>query len=204
MFVFENKYVDYLDYLKAIAEKMHTKLLDGDRLEFPEEYATGFQKVIILPNGLQTIIYDFRLNQDMGISRLKSSDEFYILRFDVLQIKDGITIYYENELIKEEANERSAVILTNSLFDFGHLGKSGTQFKGVNILIPLKWMTTFLGIGNQDAVLQKYVALKTASFNFEQLDIEYRKLFNEIFELEPSTHPLKLISIQNRMMLFYL
>lgn len=200
MMYFGSNEIDYTAFLKNYAEAMHTKL-DGNTLHFPTSYGEGFMRTAILPNGLQALLYHYQLNQDVFINRLKSKREYYVLNCDEISEASNSFIKIGKEFIGQEPMMRSAALLTSSLFDFGYIGRKGMQVRGVNILIEKDWIANYLGISLPDKVIEKYIALKTAAYNFEPLDVEYRNLINEMLAVQEKITPLKMVVIQNRIML---
>jgi AraC-like DNA-binding protein len=201
MFYLNYTHKDYYSFLIDYAKAMGTVLGEDGVLGFPPEYANGYNRVMTLPNGLQAIIINGKLNQDFCITRTKSDEEFYVLRFDEFYIADKITMKLGKEQVLKEEHSRSAVMLTSSLFDYGVVLKKGSVAKCVNVLITKEWLAKYLGIDTNDKVIQKYLALKTASFNFEPFDAEYRQLLSTRMEEEKKNNPMKLVIIQNRIML---
>lgn len=201
MIEFNYTHSDYYDFLADCAKALGTTVSNDAVLNFPIEFGEGYNKVITLPNGLQAIIINVKLNDDLCITRTRSSEEFYALRFDDAQIADKITIKLDNENISKEEQSRSAVLLTSSLFEFGFILSKGSAMRSVNVLITKEWLAKYLGIDSADKVIQKYLALKTSSFNFEPFDVEYRHLLTEILDEEKRNSPMKTVIIQNRIML---
>ncbi|MES2431916.1 MAG: AraC family transcriptional regulator [Bacteroidota bacterium] len=194
-------HTDYYSFLADFAKSVGTTLTTEGSFDFPPNFAKGYNKVLTLPNGLQAIIIDAVLNDDFCITRNKSADEFYALRFDEFHINEKMTIKFDKEHIHKSENSRSAVMLTSSLFDYGFILKKGSVVKGINVLMTKEWLAKYLGISSNDKVIQKYLALKTASINLEPFDTQYRQLFNTILEEEKKDNPLKTVIIQNRIML---
>ncbi len=201
MVYFNYTHTDYYTFLADFAKALGIKMDKDSVLNFPVEFGEGYNKVITLPNGLQTIIINAKLHKDLCITRTKSSEEFYALRVDELQIADKMTIRFGSEHISKGEHNRSAVLLTSSLFDFGFILTKGSVIKSINVLITKEWLAKYLGIDPADKVIQKYLALKTSSFNFEPFDAEYRQLLTEIMEEDKRNSPMKSVIIQNRIML---
>jgi len=192
---------DYGSILQRFAVAMNTVLDEQGVLHLPAVYGEGFLKPEILPNQLQALLFDFTIRQDIFLNRVKSTEEFYTLCFDEVHIASNITIKMGREFFARDAHLRSAALLTSSLFDFGYIARKGTRAKGVHIIITRDWMRTYLGIGSEDKILSRYIALKSASFNFEPLDTDYRHLLNETLEENAPKYPMGKTHIQNRVML---
>jgi AraC-like DNA-binding protein len=192
---------DYTLMLTSYAKAMNTTLNESGILYIPKEYGTGYLKVVVLTNGLQAILFDYTINGDVFLNRMKSEAEYYILSFDEIHIVSNITIKFGKEFFSEDAHLRSAALLTSTLFDFGYIARNGTRARGIHVLISKHWMSSYLGIHPQDKAIEKYIALKTASFNLEPLDNEYRQLLNETLDENDQQNPMRMVIIQNRIML---
>ena len=201
MFYFGYNHTDYLALLKDYAKEMHTVVSDNDTLIFPEAYASGYHKVVVLPNGLQALLINYTINQDTFINRKKSTEDVYVLRFEEIQITDNITLRYDDDYFLESKHHRATAILTRSLFDFGYILRKGTKAKAIIVIITGDWLASYLGISDRDEVLQNYLSLKTASLNLEPLDADYRQLINEALEEYQQQGPMKKIIITNRIMM---
>jgi AraC-like DNA-binding protein len=198
-FIYNDK--DYVAILEGFAKAIGGKV-QNNRLLFPEDFATGSNEVIVLPNGLQAALINYTIKQDFLIKREKVREEFYTLRFDEMSIKEKFTVGIDEESISDRQHVRAAAMLTSSLFDFTYFASKGGSIKGINVLITKEWLATYLGIKTGDEVLNQYLSLKLASFNMEPLDAGYRELMNEVLAESPEVRsPLNLIMIQNRIMM---
>ena len=201
MFYFGYNHTNYKNLLQDYAKAIGTELTGSDTLIFPEKHATGYYKFKLLPNGLQALLIDYQINEDTFINRMKSEQEFYILRFEEIQISDRLTVHFdENEFIESQFH-RSTAILTSSLFDFGYILRKGTKAKAIIIIITIDWLAKYLGIDDRDKVLIKYLSLKSTSLNYEPIDAEYRLLIEEALQDSGQTDPLKKLLVQNRIMM---
>lgn len=106
----------------------------------------------------------------------------------------------DKEYVEEKEQSRSFALLTSSLFEFGYMLSKGSVIKGVTVYLPKEWLAKYLDAERTDEVLQRYIALKSSSLNFEPFDAAYHNLVDEVTE-GASNNPLKKIMIQNRIML---
>jgi AraC-like DNA-binding protein len=201
MFYFGYNHSSYAGFLRDYAQAMGTTLVNGDTLLFPEEYATGYHKLRQLPNGAEAILIDYRINQDFFINRIQSDKEFYVLRFEEIQIEKSVTLHVRDDEYIESGFHRSTAILTSSLFDFGYILRKGTTAKAILILLNIDWMAKYLGIRSKDEILVKYLSLKSNSINSEPIDATYRLLIEEALQAADSEDPLKKLLVQNRIMM---
>ncbi|MDQ6756600.1 MAG: helix-turn-helix domain-containing protein [Bacteroidota bacterium] len=198
MFSLNYNNTDYTKLINEFGVKMNAKV-KNDTLIIPEGIAEGYFKSITLSNGIQCLLSDYTLHQDMYLQRNHSNREFYIIRFDEISISDTLMVKIDNDYIWEGKQNRASVLLTSSLFDFAYMATEGTKQRSLNVLITRKWLAQYLNIESLDDVLKKYLSLKTGSYNFSPFDIEYRMLFNEVMEENHSV--MRKSIIENRIML---
>ena len=198
MFSINYSQADYAKLMSDMAQDMQVKVKD-DTLVIPENIANGYLKYIPLGNGLQCLLSDYSLNQDIYIQRDKSDKEFYILHFDEISIADKLMVKIDNDYIWEEKQNRASVLLTSSLYDFAFLASTNTTIKSINVLITRSWLEQYLDIKSMDKVLEKYLQLKTDSYNFAPFDVEYRALFNEV--IDGGDAIMKRSILENRIMM---
>ena len=198
MFNINYSHTDYAKAISEIAQAMDTKV-KGDTLIIPEQFATGYLKYIPLSNGLECMLSEYTLNQDMYMQRNRSEEEFYIIRFDEISISGTLTVKIDNDYTWEEKQNRASVLLTSSLYDFAYQASKGTTMRSINVLVTRNWLGQYLDIKSMDEVLEKYLQLKTGSYNFAPFDIEYRALFNEVMDEEDAV--MKRSILENRIMM---
>src|SRR5438045_7737203 len=179
MFTFEYNHTDYAKLISDMAKNLQVQL-KNDTVIIPGDIANGYYKYIPLTNGLQCMISDITLNEDVYIRRKATDKEFYVLRFDEISISDKLMVKIDNDYIWEDKQNRASVFLTSSLYDFAHQATKGTAIKSINVLITRKWREQYLDIKSMDKVLEKYLELKTASYSFAPIDIEYGTLVKEV------------------------
>ncbi len=185
--------------LGYFAEALNGKL-KNNTLYLPAGTGNGFMRLIELPNGLQGIVSDYTVTQDLLLNRIKINSDFYTLRFDEVIIP--VTALSEDLPVLPAANnrEKTAVFLGSTKFDWMFLSKKGTRVKGVNILFSKQWLEQFLEVESVGDILKKYLSLKMSAFNYEPMDMEYKRLLAEIIHTG-ADDSLKTLIIQNRIML---
>lgn len=199
MFSFESHSYHYPELLQEMALALGTST-KGNRLILPEHFANGYVQSIELPNGLQALISDYSLNDQYFVSRPKIAEEYYILRYEEIEIRDDLTLKIDQEILKTSSDRHAGIYLTSSLFEVSYLGKKGSSLKGINILFNKNWLAQNLHILDPEEVLATYLNLKTRSYTIEPIDSEYRKYFTEIIQADPES-PMYMATVQNRIML---
>ncbi len=199
MFTYTYKYSNHIDYLHELAAYAGVPIVNN-RLELPPAIGTGYIKVVELANGLQVLINECVTVTEVTFKREPAQHESYTLRFDEVKNLKELTLQIDEEKLSEDSVVYSGAFLSNSLYGLAYTANAGIEDRCVNIYFTAKWLEENTGIKTSDEVFNKYFSLKTASLNFEILNLEYRSLMEDIFELD-SNDPMHLVIMQNRVML---
>lgn len=199
MFTFSYKYCNHIDYLHDLAKAAGVAVINNT-LQLPEAMGTGYIKVIELANGLQVLINECIIFNDVSFKRQPIVDESYTLRFDEVKNLRLLTMQIDGDKLDDEQMTYSGAFLTNSLSDFSYTATNGTEDRCINIFFTADWLKKNVGIKSSDAVFKQYLSLKTGILNFEVLNFEYRELMEDIFEIREN-EPMQKVTIQNRVML---
>ncbi|ULQ56738.1 helix-turn-helix transcriptional regulator [Flavihumibacter rivuli] len=199
MFNFEYQSYNYNEIAKELARALHVKL-ENNRVNFPEDTASGYMQFIDLPNNLQASISNYTINDNFYYKRKRIPEEYYVLRYEDIKITDELTLKIDGEELKTRNEYHAGVYLTTTLFDVSYLAKKGSSFKGINIIFNKEWMANHLGIADPEEVLSTYLSLRTGSYTIEPIDNEYRRYFNDILHSD-NQGPLWIATVQNRIML---
>jgi AraC-like DNA-binding protein len=190
---------DYGELLHYFAEVFKGRVINN-KLQLPPAIGDGFIKLIELPNGLQGLVSDYTVNEDMLLNRTKISKDFFTLRFDEVIIPDKLNIQSEQSMSLQLSPVRSAVFLGSTKFDWMFLSTKGTRIKGVNILFSKEWLEQFLEVESVGDLIKKYLSLKMSAFNYEPMDTEYKRILAEIVETDFDL-AFETLIVQNRVML---
>ena len=190
-------HTNYSELLHYFANSFNGKVVNNV-FQFPPSIATGFMKLVEMPNGLQGIISDYTLNTDLLLTRSRIPEDFYTLRFDEVLMKELPA--NGNSGINEPGSVKSAVFLGSTKFDWMFLCNAGTKVKGINILFSRDWLENFLKIEATGDEMVKFLSLNMSAFNYEPMDIEYKRMLSEIAGtgIDPK---FETFIIQNRVML---
>lgn len=199
MIKIEFNHTDYEEMLHYFAEVLKGKI-DKNTLHLPAHIGEGFMKLIELPNGLQGIISDYTVHEDLLLNRTKINKDFYTLRFDEVIIPYTIPSETASQVNADMSRVNTAVFLGSTKFDWMFLSLKGTRVKGVNILFSKEWLEQFLEVESVGDMIKKYLSLKMSAFNYEPMDMEYKRILAEVIQtdVDPSFETL---IIQNRIML---
>jgi AraC-like DNA-binding protein len=157
-------------------------------------------KLIQLPNGLQGIISDYIVYTDLLLNRLRINKDAFTLRFDEVAIPEDIATETPSGLPAGVSPVRSAVFLGSTRYDWMFFCTKGTRVKSVNILFCKEWLEQFLKVESVGDIIRKYLNLRMSAFNYEPMDMEYKRLLGEIVQTHANAAYETLV-IQNRVML---
>lgn len=197
MIKIEYNHTDYRELIEYFAQYFNTTL-NNNKLTFPPEIGEGYMKLVVLPNGLQCIISNYTVHQDILFQRTKINEPYFTLRFDEVLVPDASE---NSNASSVTANAmRTAVFLGSAKFDWLFFSITQTKVKGINIFFSKDWLEKFVGIESVGDMIKKYLNLKMSAFNYEPMDMEYKRLLAEISSLnvEPA---FETMVIQNRIML---
>ena len=200
MFVFEYDHINYKDLLQALATALGVSLQE-DRLQYPPHVATGFAQIINISGGLQVMAFDYTFTDNYRLKRKKINEEFYTLWFTEVTAKGDVNVDIDNDRYQVKNTAFSTALLTSSLFDANYELTAGTSAKGINILLDNQWLALYLGVDSKTGLLHKYLSLKASRITVEPLDMEYKKLIQDVIDHVNGDGQFKQIAIQNRIML---
>lgn len=179
MIEFRYKLTSYLSILEQLASVFNTQLT-AQTLHIPPAMGEGFFKLIDLPYGLQSLVYNVKLKDDLYFLREKSSTEFYLLSFDQISSSEKGSIRINAEDFTQEQHRNAAIYLTSFLYDVELTLQKGTNLTGIRILLPLQWMQEYLQLAEKEEVLERYIGLKTAGIWYMPVDVELKELLDSV------------------------
>lgn len=192
----EYTHTDYDELIKHFAKSFNSKIKDG-KLTLSKDIGEGYMRFVKLPNGLQAIISDYTVYEDVLLQRKKIKDDFFTLRFDETFLTEDSSA---EAISNNQNNAKSAVFLMSTKFDWLFFTQKNTRISGINIVFSRDWLDHFLGIERVGDLIKKYLSLKTSAFNYEPLDAEYKRIIGEILYCEED-RIFEMLIIQNRIML---
>lgn len=186
-----------VEFISAFAAHLQAPLADN-RLTFPAP-GKGFLEAFDFGNSLSALTGDFVLHTDVYLEREKIEEEYFILRFEKLIMKEPLTITIGESSTPTSQRVRHSVYLTSTLSNFGYIAKKDIEVQLAHISFPKDWLYEQLSGDTLSDALKKYFSLGTAVVNFEVFDPEYYPHFNALFEEMPEAS--RKSSIRNRLLL---
>lgn len=198
MLKIEYNHTDYAELLSDFAQYFDCAVVDN-LLVLPPHIGNGYMKLVEMPNGLQGIISNYTVHQDILFKRNKINRDFFTLRFDEVIMSEK-PVDGEVDGLPDINQIRSAVFLGSAKFEWLFLTTNGTQVKGVNIFFSKDWLEHFLAVESVGDLIKKYLSLKMSAFNYEPMDMEYKRILGEIVNTEQHFMYGSMV-VQNRIML---
>jgi len=197
MIVLSINHKDYRLLLQDLATITGLSYNGGDFIKITAPTGSGTIKMLQLFNELNVLLVDAVFNEALIYKRPQSDNRYYVLHFEDLYISGTTQSMIDDELLLKTNTHHALVRLTSNIFSFSEELPPGLHIQSIKILFDEKWMMKYLGLSSDTSVLQKYLSLKTESFDIEPLDAGYRKLIQEIWSI-PQNDPLQNIYLQNR------
>ncbi len=195
MIAFTYTLTTYTSLLHEMAAFFGVPVIENT-FHIPDALGTGFFKVIDLGNGIEAIIYDLKLTDELLLTRKKENKEYYTLVLDETQKPGGMNVFIENEKLGIEVERNNALYLTSFLFEVDTVLHKNVSAKGMRVLLSLSWMQQYLQLKEKDEILEKYIELKTKGVWNKSVDAESKELLDEILKLEDGS----LLSYQNKIL----
>jgi AraC-like DNA-binding protein len=169
------------------------------KLNIPPALGTGYLQLEQLPNGLNVLIMNYCLNDDLFYERPPGSREFYTLRSREITVKDSMITSIDNEELKEPVGLHKSLYLTSSLFDISFFVSKNTPVAVIHIELTREWMAKYLHMNVYDDILHEYLSMKIKMLDAVIMDADYGEAHSDILNID-KTHPAEVTILHNRIM----
>ena len=190
MVVLNLSHNNYQTLLQNLAKQLKVEI-ENNSINIPLEIGDGIIKVIVLPNGLQTLMVKILFNKDVHVKSGNTDEGDYILNFDETEIaesKDG-----------SKKTFNSFVRLTGASFKHWEVFKKHSSIQYIKILFSKTWLANYMGLSKKMSEFEKYIPVKSDAAEKEKLNEEYRRIINEMWIID-NGDPLQNISYNNRIL----
>ncbi len=192
------QHTNYSQVLQNIAAALQIPIKKGaDFVQLRPPTGTGIFKAISLFDELQVLLVDATFAVNITTVRPKSAEKYFLLHFDDVVITNTASIKVDDETLYKTNTRHAVARLTSSLFSNIEELPANLHIKSVKVLFNEKWLKKYMGLDADADVVKQYLALKTESFDIEQLDAEYLKLMDDLWTAKKDD-PLQNIFLQNR------
>ncbi len=200
MIAFNINHTDYTMLLQDLANAFDIPYSGDDFLVVPPSAGEGCIKILKLYDELQVMLADVSFKQALLTTREHSDKRYFILHFDDVYITKTAILKVDEETLQKTNTRHAVARLTSNMFVNTEELPANLHIRSIKILFNEKWLKKYLGLSADTDILQKYLLLKTESFDMEQLDHEYLRLMEEIWSVQQDD-PVQNIFIQNRVTL---
>jgi AraC-like DNA-binding protein len=152
----------------------------------PASLGEGKIKLVKLPNGLQVILFDYILKEDVLFHRKKNNRNFYVIRID--------------EAVGEKDSIKSALFFSDTSNEWFYISPPMNRIRSMLILFSKEWLQQLLINEPKGETVFGNLQLNTPLYQYEILDSEYRRLFNDVMQAE-SASAFEQFIVYNRIML---
>ncbi len=177
----QNWLLDFSAHLKTSPDSAE------EVINLPEDFASGFAKVIEIEKGLTYRMVNYKLNSDYFFKSEPAKKFYLIIYFYQYSSCKHLQLKINDELIVDSTDEKySSLLMTNSLSFQDLFVSEGTNVQGLTLQITEDWLK------------EKIAQPATANYSlFEERNVfqsflnpKSQKLLNEIFaEDTPSNMP---------------
>lgn len=200
MVILNVNHTSYKMLLQDLSVALHIPHQQEDYLLIAQPAGKGILKAISLFDELEVLLADVTFSKDLLTKRERSEKRYFVLHFDDVYVSDTATFKVDDEQLQKSNTRHSVARLTSNVFVNTELLPANMHIKSVKVLFNEKWLKKYMGLEPDDDVLQKYLSLKTESFDIEPLDAGYLKLMDELWQAKKED-PLQNIFLQNRVAL---
>ena len=200
MIVFNINHTNYTMLLQDLATTLNIPYKGEDYLIVPGSSGKGFIKILKLYDQLQVMLADVSFNQTLITTREYADKRYFILHFDDVYITKTAILKVDEETLQKTNTRHAVARLTSNMFVNTEEIPANLHIRSIKILFDDPWLKKYLGLSTDTDVLQKYLLLKTESFDIEQLDAVYLELMEEIWSVTQND-PVQNIFLQNRVTL---
>jgi AraC-like DNA-binding protein len=197
-FTFHDK--SFLTFYPKLADFFGTKV-QQNRIILPASKGKGYFDMISLGDDIYASVEDYTIKEEIEFARKKVKDPFFVLLFDEMQTDKAYMVRLDGELIKTKGHTITGAMLTCSLFDLSYVLPANTHKRSIIVMLTKEWVKKYMNLGVEDEeICNNYFSLKVQHLNQEPFNAEYRKYFNQVFDI-PKDKPLRELHIRNTIMM---
>lgn len=199
MLHFNYQYRSFEEYLQNFAKAFESEVVNNT-VWLPQHLGEGYMKWVPLGGGLNVLVNECILKTDVHFLRQANANEVYSLRFDEAKHIQKLKVRLDDGAMKETDTLYAGTFLADTREQAEYSTSSGTETRCINIFFTPDGLLNHTGLTSSSELLQQYWTLQSGALKFEVLNMEYRELMEEIFDLR-ETQPLYKAIFQNRIML---
>ncbi|HVX24816.1 MAG TPA: helix-turn-helix transcriptional regulator [Parafilimonas sp.] len=165
MIKIEYSHTNYNNLFRHLTKLLNLKVKDNTGI-LPASVGDGTIQLINLQNGIQIILFDYMLKEDVIYHRKKTTQNYYIMRID--------------EVAGENENSKAALFFSDASTEWYYMAPANVRLKTMHILFSKNWLQEILINEPKGEVLISNVLLSSTIYHYEILDSEYKRLLTHI------------------------
>jgi AraC-like DNA-binding protein len=146
------------------------------------------------------LVTENNMHTEVFLKRLKKDPCHYILAFDDVRISKSMEQIVGGEKEYYHPPVYAGASLSSTMFDNVLIAARDFSFASIRIMFPPLWLAKFFKIDKEDDLMVEYLSLKTKKLTLAPLDMEYRKLMDDVFNVNLES-PVYYATLENRVML---
>jgi AraC-like DNA-binding protein len=179
MIHFSYTVTSFKKFIDAFAEVLGSRA-DNDRLVCPPAMGEGYARFLQMPNGLELLLLDFCLSQDVFFKRLPAGGDYFIFTCEEVTVPETLEYKTAGEPHLEQQTRRSAMFLVNNDTEYEVHARPGVRVRSIRVLMRSDWLAAYFSIDHQSEAVMRYLMFKIKSMLLKEPDFESRELLYEL------------------------
>lgn len=167
MIKIEYTHTSYNDLFRLISKELKLKVKNNVGI-VPPSLGEGIVQLINLYNGLDIIIFDYLLSEDVLYHRKKSNRDIYVMRID--------------DTPEQKDDVKSAMFFSHISKELYYMTPAKSRSRNIYLSFTKEWLFEFLVNEPQGELLFTSVLMKAPLYYYELIDSEYRRLLQDVMQ----------------------
>ncbi len=167
MIKIEYTHTSYQQLFKLISKQLNLKVKNNVGIIHPS-LGEGFVQLVNLHNGLDILIFDCLLNDDIIFHRKKSSRNIYVIRFD--------------DTPEQKENGKPALFFSHISKELYYMTPAKNRSRNIYLSFTREWLFEMFANEPQGEFLFTNILMKEPLYYYDIIDSEYRRLMQEIIQ----------------------
>lgn len=175
---------DLTTWLDFLSTQLKTGI-KGEKLEYPESYATGYAKAHLIEQGFSYRLVNYKLNTDFEYICEPATEFSLLIYYYQVNSLDKVLFEVGDNHIETDGRSYRAIVMSNSRSKQKLCLKRGTEVKGLTIQLSEQWLTEKVKMISP----RNYEMLKQTNFIQDVITAKFQKILGEVFNPEDSSMP---------------
>jgi AraC-like DNA-binding protein len=173
----------------------------NEKLNLPESFGQGYLELINLPMGIQALLSDFSINEDIYYLRQKADNDYYNLRLEQLLETGETQLLINDELINNNTTQQAYAYLSNARYTLAYKAKKGMKARSLNLRFSKEVIQSLTGYTDEGKFLLNSVTNNINKDRIIPATNDMLRILDEILNLSQNDAERKM-KILNRSLYF--